>query len=80
MARKSLPNKTGTRYTEVVISCLSCLDKDNNFGREGELLGNGGILVGVHYIEKASAALATSVHLLTISDFDSIGKHRASTA
>jgi hypothetical protein len=80
MARKSLLNKIGTKYTEVVISCLSCLDKDNNFGNEGELLDNDGILVGARYIEKASAASAISVHLLTISDFDSIGKHRASTA
>jgi hypothetical protein len=46
MARKSLPNKIGTKYTEVVISCLSCLDKDNIFGHEGELLDNDGILVG----------------------------------
>jgi len=52
MAEKNLPNKMGTRYAEVVISCLSCLDKDNDFGHERELLDNDGILVGVRYIEK----------------------------
>ena len=52
MARKNLPNKMGTRYAEVVISCLSCLDRDNSFGHKDELLDNDGILVGVRYIEK----------------------------
>ena len=37
MARKNLPNKMGTRYSGVVTLCLSCLDKDNNIGHEGEL-------------------------------------------
>jgi hypothetical protein len=38
---------------EVVVSCLTCLDKGNkDFGDESEFLDTDGILVGVRYVEK----------------------------
>ena len=55
MAETALPNTFGTRYSEVVLSCLTCLDKNNkNFGdaKEFEEADEDGTLVGVRYIEK----------------------------
>ena len=55
MTRGLLPQRMGTRYTEVVETCLTCLDKDSNgFGVEEEFQDGDGILVGVRYSEKAS--------------------------
>ncbi|KAF8243019.1 hypothetical protein K440DRAFT_606725 [Wilcoxina mikolae CBS 423.85] len=52
MAVKKLPGRMGGRYTDVVVSCLTCLDKDNDaFGEEGELVDEDGVLIGVSYIE-----------------------------
>lgn len=43
----------GKIYTNIVISCLTCLDKNNEaFGDEREFEDEDGILVGVRYIEK----------------------------
>ena len=48
-----LPNTFGRKYTEVVLSCLTCLDKGNgNFGDSKVFEDDDGILVGVRYIEK----------------------------
>lgn len=48
----------GTRYSDIVETCLTCLDPDNNgFGDESEFEDEDGILVGVRYIEKASATV-----------------------
>jgi hypothetical protein len=53
IARKKLPMVMGTRYTEVVETCLTCLDEDNvDFGDEQEFQDEDSILVGVRYIEK----------------------------
>jgi hypothetical protein len=53
MTRELLPRRMGTRYTETVETCLTCLDDDNDgFGDERELVDQDGILVGVRYIEK----------------------------
>ena len=53
MARSRLPGLMGKMYTDVVVSCLTCLDKNNEgFGDETEFEDEDGILVGVRYIEK----------------------------
>jgi len=53
LAQNHIPQRMGRRYTEVVVTCLTCLDKtDNAFGEESEFLDENGILVGVRYIEK----------------------------
>ncbi|KAL4910539.1 hypothetical protein BDW74DRAFT_172010 [Aspergillus multicolor] len=53
LAGKNLPRLMGRIYTEVVVSCLTCLDKDNQlFGDEKEFQDEDGIQVGVRYIEK----------------------------
>ncbi|KAM0543152.1 hypothetical protein ACHAPJ_012450 [Fusarium lateritium] len=53
LARTSLPGRTGSKYAEIVETCLTCLDESNtDFGDEAEFLDTDGILVGVRYIEK----------------------------
>ena len=52
MARERLPSLMGWKYTDVVLSCLTCLDKDGSFGQEDEFRDKDGIIVGVRYIEK----------------------------
>jgi serine/threonine protein kinase len=53
LAQESLPLSMGTRYAELVKTCLTCLDPDNiGFGDEREFYDEDGILVGVRYIEK----------------------------
>jgi hypothetical protein len=53
MTRELLPRRMGTRYAEIVETCLTCLDDDNiDFGNEREFVDTDGILVGVRYIEK----------------------------
>lgn len=50
-----LPAVMGQIYSDVVVSCLTCLDKNNQrFGDEREFEDDDGILVGVRYIEKVS--------------------------
>lgn len=53
MAKDRLPSQLGKRYTAIVVSCLTCLDRDNEgFGDEDFFLDEDGIEVGVRYIEK----------------------------
>jgi hypothetical protein len=55
LARGELKMQMGTRYSNVVMTCLSCLDPSNaDFGDESEFQDEGGILIGVRYIEKVS--------------------------
>ncbi|KAK0644064.1 hypothetical protein B0T16DRAFT_377950 [Cercophora newfieldiana] len=54
LARKELRQCMGTKYAEIVETCLTCLDADNaDFGDETEFEDEDGICVGVRYIEKA---------------------------
>ena len=55
MAESILPNTFGQKYSDVVLSCLTCLDKNNNnFGDAKEFVegDEDGVLVGVRYIDK----------------------------
>lgn len=56
IAKTRLPAIMGSKYTQIVVMCLCCLDKGNSneFGQEGEFLDEDGILVGLRYIEKVS--------------------------
>ena len=57
LAKEALPSAMGHRYTEIVVSCLTCLDNsDNGFGDEKDFLDEDGILVGVRFIEKVTRA------------------------
>jgi hypothetical protein len=50
--------KMGNRYSEVVETCLTCLDEDNlGFGDEQQFQDEDGVLVGVRYIEKVLGIL-----------------------
>lgn len=53
-SRVELPSRMGKKYTEVVLSCLTCLDSGttNMFENEDDLYDEDGILVGVAFIEK----------------------------
>lgn len=68
-ANDRLPSRMGAKYTNLVVSCLSCLDLDetNFFGTDLE--DEDGIVVGVQYIEKviqktAVSSFANSVKIL----------------
>jgi len=53
LAQRDLPSRMGDRYTDVVISCLTCLDPDNaDFSDENEFKDEDDITIGVRYIEK----------------------------
>ncbi|KAK2002568.1 hypothetical protein LX36DRAFT_567942, partial [Colletotrichum falcatum] len=57
LAKSQLPLQMGDRYTSVVITCLTCLDSDNEeFGGE-DMKDDDGILVGVRFIEKVLVRL-----------------------
>ena len=60
MAETILPNTFGQKYSDVVLSCLTCLDKNNNYFGDAKGLVEGdedGVLVGVRYINKVSSSL-----------------------
>ncbi len=60
LAETSLPNTFGQKYSEVVLNCLTCLDKNNtNFGdtKELEEVDEDGVLVGVRYIDKVCSRI-----------------------
>ncbi|KAM3511403.1 hypothetical protein MY11210_004953 [Beauveria gryllotalpidicola] len=53
LANDLLPPRMGYLYTNLVKTCLTCLDANNeDFGDESEFLDGDGILVGVRYVEK----------------------------
>lgn len=55
MAMELLPGAMGPKYAEVVISCLTCLDRGNDkFKSEEGLVDEDGIVVGVRYVEIVS--------------------------
>lgn len=66
LARGELKSRMGSRYSEVVVTCLTCLDPGNaDFGDEIEFQDEDGIQVGVRYIEKVSiysVTLWTATH------------------
>ncbi|KAJ5580314.1 uncharacterized protein N7459_006299 [Penicillium hispanicum] len=56
LARRELRAKMGTQYSEVVLTCLTCLDAGNvDFGDAREFQDEDGIEVGVRYIKKVRA-------------------------
>ena len=59
MAKEFLPSLMGLLYTEVVLSCLTCLDSEatNMFASEKDLYDEDGIFVGVVFIEKILSRL-----------------------
>ncbi|KAK4452640.1 hypothetical protein QBC34DRAFT_397967 [Podospora aff. communis PSN243] len=60
LAKKELRQCMGSRYAEIVETCLTCLDPENaDFGDETEFEDEDGICVGVRYIEKVLLRLNT---------------------
>lgn len=59
LARSHLPQRMGRIYTNVVVTCLTCLDFNSTLSIDiNELEPNEkGIIVGVRYIEKVSLSL-----------------------
>ncbi|KAI1126652.1 hypothetical protein F5Y10DRAFT_266857 [Nemania abortiva] len=53
LAENKLPKRMGSKYAEVVKTCLTCLGKGNmDFSNESEFVDEDGIVVGVKYVEK----------------------------
>ncbi|CAG7947060.1 unnamed protein product [Penicillium nalgiovense] len=58
LAKGELRKRMGTRYSDVVVTCLTCLDANNiDFGDEMDFEDADGIEVGVRYIEKVTMRL-----------------------
>ena len=68
IARKRLPSSMGDRYTKVVVLCLTCLDKDGEFGSPDNNEDAEGIQVGVRYIKKVGALASCNVIVLTMTN------------
>lgn len=52
LAKTQLPISMGDKYSAVVVTCLTCLDKANeDFGDESQISDQEGILVAVRFIE-----------------------------
>jgi hypothetical protein len=63
LAREKLPRVMGSRYANIVETCLTCLDTENrDFGDPSEFEDEDGIRIGVRYIEK--------VRISSLSHFD----------
>ena len=61
LADTNLPSRMGEIYTEVVRTCLTCLDADSAvFSDLQEFKDQDGITIGVRYIEKASLPMRCS--------------------
>ena len=53
LAKRELPICMGERFAAVVVSCLTCLDKDSDLGSVDALLeDDNGVILGVNYIQK----------------------------
>ena len=50
LAENELPRRMGDRYASVVVTCLTCLDRDGDFGEEAEV-DLDGITLGLRFIE-----------------------------
>ncbi|KAM5358782.1 hypothetical protein ACJZ2D_014990 [Fusarium nematophilum] len=62
LARSCLPEVMGTKYAEIVETCLTCLDEGNgDFGDARDFEDEDGIRVGVRYIEKILLRLNTLI-------------------
>ena len=51
LADNELPRRMGDRYACVVMTCLTCLDKDGDFSEQAEVVDADGILLGLRFIE-----------------------------
>jgi hypothetical protein len=51
MARRYLPSKMGDMYTEVVITCLECLDKEKGKFSDGIQDDKDGVIIGTRFIQ-----------------------------
>jgi hypothetical protein len=53
LAKQRLPSRMGDKYTEIAVTCLTCLDESNtDFGDNTEFEDADGVLIGVRFIEK----------------------------
>jgi serine/threonine protein kinase len=71
LAQERLPPIMGRKYTEIVVNCLTCLDKTGNlFGDEKDFLDENGILVGVRFIEKVRSFQQGDTFITALADSD----------
>ena len=71
LAEDALPALMGVKYSQVVLSCLKCLDEGNEgFGDQSQFQDKDGILVAVRYIEKVCRHDFLLISVLTSVGFD----------
>ncbi|KAK6197756.1 hypothetical protein LQW54_010594 [Pestalotiopsis sp. IQ-011] len=67
LAKTELPSLAGDKYAEIVVTCLTCLDQENNgFGDESEMVDEDEILVGVRFIEAILLRLNEIAVIITV--------------
>lgn len=70
LAEEILPSRMGKIYSRIVMTCLTCLEKDNvDFGNPEEFEDEDGVQVGVRYIEKVSFVFPLGCCILMGSDY-----------
>jgi hypothetical protein len=52
LAEQELPVRMGQRYTDVVLSCLQCLDNGEYGGSNAEFVDEDGLVIGVRFVER----------------------------
>ncbi|KAI0101026.1 hypothetical protein GGR51DRAFT_551182 [Nemania sp. FL0031] len=58
LAKKELPPRVGDTYTDIVVSCMTCLDPDNEtFRARGGLIDEDGITIGVKFVEHVLSSI-----------------------
>lgn len=71
IARRELPSCMGDKYTDIVVSCLTCLDEDNpEFGDKTQFEDEDGITIGVRYIQKVSYWTLNSIRTILMCHLD----------
>jgi hypothetical protein len=59
VAQSTLPGRMGDRYTEIVETCLACLDPGNiDFGDDKAFEDEDGIVIGARYTERVLLRLS----------------------
>lgn len=57
IAKRRLPSRVGDAYTQVVLTCLGCLDAKNNLMGKSKRDDKDGTLVGVRFVEEIVAKM-----------------------
>ncbi|KAJ2982151.1 hypothetical protein NUW58_g6501 [Xylaria curta] len=65
LAMKELPPRVGEIYTNIVVTCITCLDPNNEvFNTKEGLMDEDGVVIGVKFVEHVLSGRPTHYHAL----------------